>query len=145
MKKIAIILTFFITFYANAKDNLVSPGIGVATLFIGNLYPTDHKRREYADKGVFFSGSDEIINSIWIESSMYETKEGIKIGDSLERVLQVFGKKKSVELSWLKGGVKKANMSEAIAYEGITFTINNNYVSSIIISKYPLPKQNQGE
>ena len=93
------------------------------------------KRREFADKGLLFIFKNiKELTRVTILNSNYSTKNGIKVGSTIEDVKKYFGEPKKI--------TSDSYNDKEYHYEGITFMYKKSKVSSISIG---LPYWNSGK
>lgn len=135
-----LILLVVINFVVNANDNLIIPGIGVGNLLIDHQIPQEPIRQQFETESVFVSGSEGKIKSIFITNPTYKTKEGLKVGDSIQKVFEIFGDGKGVVYPLLKGNIQVGNIGDSISYSGIIFIFKDSYVTGILVEKMQVPE-----
>jgi hypothetical protein len=123
----------------NAQCTLV-PGIGAGCFTVNatkraQLDPKTEK--DYLEKGIrFFFGDDDTLAAIVSEKTC-KTDKGISVGDSEDRVKELYGKPKIIQTPLSKGSVTVGTVGEkTLAYSGVHFIIAKGKVLAIVI----LPK-----
>lgn len=119
--------------FAGEDNNLILPGVGLMGIQLGGPLPSESIREEYLSRGIFISSSEGTIVSIVVVNQNLRTDKGIRVGDSLEKVVSEYGEGRIGKMSLKKGDKTVGDSGLTVSYDNIVFSINDNQVSAIIL------------
>lgn len=123
-----------------AKSHLIVAGVGIGDFLLkettkDKIITTQKDRNYYASQGLFFTFENgKGLSSICVVNDDYVTDKSIKIGDSVKKVIETYGSPIEKEISIKKGDVEIGKIENYLSYPGISFAIEADKVSSIIVT-----------
>jgi hypothetical protein len=129
----AICVALWFTGCRPADDALIVPGKRVGSIVLGRTRlvdvsgPDGHVLGLFARQGMSFGvDSHSTVNDIDISKRTYTTKEGLGVGDTEDRIRQVYGAPDVSQIPLMAGSVQKATFAKrALHYHGIRWLIDD--------------------
>ena len=137
MKLIMSLILFVCLPLASASEDryLVTAGIGIEEVKIGDPSLRSSMIAELAKRGVFLTQTENTVSQILIPSEEFSTSMGLKVGGSLQTLLEMKGCGEISDASIWKGGRRVGSAGLVISYKGIAFNVNENRISAMIIAR----------
>jgi len=137
LKKINILIYIFIFVFVIScfSDNTIIPGKGINDLNFNIKYKNINViKNKYEKMGVYLTFDNDELTSIMIINPNFTTKEGIKVGQTKNNIIKIYGnpiKENNLELS--KSKMNIGIIGYLLVYNGIEFIIDNDIIIGIII------------
>lgn len=133
---VLILLSIFLTSCAgNAKADMIIPGSSVGKYVLNE---TTRESVGEDEEGVFLTFNEgKELTGIFVTSTKYKTDKGLAVGDSSDKVLEIYGDSDVQSMDIEKSGTVIGSMGDSLSYPGIKFVINDGVISGIVV----LPKQ----
>jgi hypothetical protein len=138
--------TFFIILHllgcSPPKDNLIIPGKRVGEIEIGRTKSSDVGKgdgsvsEKYSAQKLSIAFDGNRVSAVEVFGRNYQTKLGIGVGDSEERVTAAYGRPEITEVPLMGGSQQVGTLAKrALHYPGIRYLLNDQHrVASIIVS-----------
>lgn len=125
---IILILLISCTTFQQPKNNIIIEGKSIGMTKLG-----EKKHESFLDSKIeYVVNNDSIIIELFTKNSEFVTSKGIKNGDLVSKVYQVYGNNFH-NLSLDKGNMRVGEIKNLIIYKNIKFLIRNDTVNTISI------------
>lgn len=120
--------------FSNDKK-IIIPGKGINGLNFKTKYKNiEEISKKYEEKDVYLTIKNGKITLIVITNPEFTTKEGIKVGLTKNKLIEIYGKPiAETKLYLTKSNRIIGTIGDLIVYKGIRFVIDNDIIIGIII------------
>jgi hypothetical protein len=131
---------FIVLFSGSCTPVQILPGVGLENyLLLGTqedeIFTTAESRAIFAEDGLFFTFEKGLLTSIMITTSKYSTKEGIRVGDNINKIKNPSDAIVNDKLQLEKGSSVIPTDNNVVVFSGILYIIKDNVINSILVIK----------
>lgn len=130
-------LIYIIFVFIACSSQTIEPGVGIGKYVLGAneeiCFINAEERNMLANKGLFFTFEDNRLTSIAITTSKFSTKEGVRVGDSVEQIKKKLTNQNISNVQIVKGDMLIELETEIIAFPGISYIIDENTIAAILV------------
>lgn len=138
-KQVFHFVIFLSLFFVSCSHAQIIAGVGVDKYLLGaeegKIFQEIGSREKLAKKGLFFTFEKNHVTTILIISSKYLDEEGLRVGDSINKIKNITNVSSNAKVQLEKGAETIPTEDNIIIFPGIRYIVNDEVITAILVVK----------